>query len=154
MVKSYRFRTVIIFLFFCLAYLIILANLYFIQIRNNQFFSTLGEQQYNVSVTTFPPRAEIFDRSGTRLLAMNKDSVSAFILPKTIAKKAELSRFLRKEFPQAYERWQHAKQSNFMYVARRLTNEQIATIKASGLEDIQLLNEPGRYYPVEAAASI
>lgn len=154
MVKSFKIRTVIIFLGFCLLYLIILSNLYFIQIRNNKFFTGLGEQQYNVTVVTLPPRATIFDRTGKHMLAMNKDSVSAFILPKTLTQRPQLSAFLRKHFPAAHERLQHAKKSNFMYIARRLTPEQIKLIKESKIEDIQLLNEPGRFYPVEAAGCI
>ncbi len=154
MVKSYKVRTVVIFLGFCLLYLLILAKLYFIQVRNNKFFTSLGEQQYNVSVVTLPPRAPIYDRTGKHLLAMNKDSVSAFILPKTVKSKDQLSAFLRKQFPTAHQRFQHAKNSNFMYVARRLTPEQIALIREGGIEDIQLLNEPGRFYPVESAAHI
>lgn len=85
---------------------------------------------------------------------MNKDTVSAFVLPKTLNDKAQLEKFLRTHFPSAYERLQNNQDKNFMYVARRLSQQQINLITQSKLSDIYLLNEPGRFYPVESAAQL
>lgn len=150
----YKTRTSLIFLIFCLFYIIIIGNLFLIQIKNSSFFTDLGEKQYKVTLTTTPPRAPIYDRSGKQFLAMNKESISAFILPKVITQPKELEAFLKKHFPSAYKRLNHSRANNFMYVARRLTNDQINLIKESALEDIQFLNEPSRFYPIESAGHI
>lgn len=152
--NNYKIRSAFVFLFFVIVYCIIIFNLYLIQIKNHAFFTNLGNKQYTVMVTTAPPRAPIYDRSGKHFLAMNKDSVSAFILPKVMTNKKGVEQFLRKHFPPAYDRLHQSSAQHFMYVARRLTPAQIDQIQRSGLEDIQLLNEPGRFYPVESAGQL
>lgn len=152
--KQYKVRASIIFLCFCFFYTAILFNLYLIQIKNHDFYAHLGEKQYNVTVTQAPPRAPIYDRTGKVCLALNKESVSAFILPKSLEEPQLLKPFLKKHFPQAFERLGQQNNSYFMYVKRRLTDEQISLIKKSGIKDIKLLNEPSRFYPIESAGQI
>ena len=72
-----------------------------------------------------PNRATIFDRSGKQFLAMNKDCFSLFILPKTIKSAETLLPFLQKYFPQAVDRLQKNKDKHFMFVQRKLTDNQI-----------------------------
>jgi cell division protein FtsI (penicillin-binding protein 3) len=148
---TYKSRTTVVFLACCLLYCIIIANLYRIQILQHDFFVHLGEQQYNVTVTTPPPRAPIYDRSGKVLLAFNKDSVAAFVLPKKISSLDTLEPFLERYFPQALERLDRTQSSYFMYIARKLTDEQLNLIQEHDVPDIQLLNEPSRYYAVPCA---
>ncbi|HZW61666.1 MAG TPA: penicillin-binding protein 2 [Candidatus Babeliales bacterium] len=151
--NSYKVRSGIIFLCFCLLYTIIILKLYLLQIQRNAFFTELGEKQYNVSFTTNPPRAPIYDRKG-KFLAMNKDSLAAFILPKKLTSPETLKPFLKKHFPHALERLAANSDAHFMYIGRRLTDEQIRLIQESNIADIQLLNEPHRFYPVPAAGQI
>ncbi len=154
MSKNYSIRIGFVFLVLCFLYIVILFNLYLIQVRHHPFFSSLGEKQYNVTITTTPPRAPIVDRSGKQLLAMNKESLSAFILPKTIQTAQVLEPFLQQYFPHAYLRLLTHRASNFMYVKRRLTDDEIQLINESNIDDIKLLHEPNRWYPVESAAHI
>lgn len=152
MTHHYKLRTSFVFFIFSLIYLLIIFNLYSIQIKQQNFFTELGSKQYFVTVTTMPPRAQMYDRA-ERNLALNKDSLAAFILPKTIKNKAELITFLEKNFPQSISRLSTTS-SNFMYLKRRLSEEDIQCIQESGLEDIHLLKEPSRYYPLEYAGPI
>lgn len=152
--KQYKIRSAIVFLFFCMLYACIMFNLYLIQIKNHEFYTHLGEKQYLVTITQAPPRAPIYDRSGITCLALNKDSVSAFILPKSLDAPETLKPFLKKHFPQAFVRLNEHHNSYFMYIKRRLTNEQIALITKSNIQDIKLLSEPSRFYPVQAAGQI
>lgn len=154
MVRTYKIRTIFVFLSFCLLYFIILFNLWLVQIMQKNYFVQLGQRQHELTITTPPPRAEIFDRTGTRALATNKDSISAFILPKQLEEPQKLKAFLKKHFPAALERMMTHKDSYFLYVKRRLTPEDIKTIERSNIKDIKLLNEPSRYYPIDAAAPI
>lgn len=151
--KQYKIRITIVFLVFCFFYSVILFNLYLIQIKNHDFYAHLGEKQYIVTLTQTPPRAPIYDRSGN-FLALNKDSVSAFILPKSIDEPEKLTAFLAVHFPQALERLEEHTDSYFMYIKRRLSAEQIKLIQENDIKDIKLLNEPSRFYPVECAGQV
>jgi cell division protein FtsI/penicillin-binding protein 2 len=132
----------------------IIINLSRIQIWQHEFFTNLGDKQYSMTITKNPPRAAIYDRTKTRFLALNKDSISAFIVPNNLKDADGVKRFLKKHFPDAAERLAQSHDSKFMYVKRKLSDEQIALIAKSNLPDIQLLHEPTRFYPLDAAAQI
>src|SRR5581483_2108641 len=132
--KQYKVRITIVFLIFSLLYCAILFNLYLIQIKNHDFYAHLGEKQYIVTVTQTPPRAPIYDRFGN-FLALNKDSISAFILPKSLEEPEKLKTFLATHFPQALDRLDQHTDSYFMYVKRRLSEEQIALIQENNIKD-------------------
>ena len=141
-------RVAFVFIFFCALYAIIAGKLGLIQLKDAQFFSQLGSQQYHLTVTHTPPRAAILDRTGTNFLAINKDCVSAFVVPNNLADSANLHLFLQQHFPNAYKRLQSVPAAHFMYVKRRLTPEQKQLISDARLPDLQLLHESSRYYPV------
>jgi len=151
--KTYKIRTVLVFLLFCSLYLIIGINLFLIQIMQNSFFKNLGKNQYNVTVTMQPERAPIFDRSGKQFLAMNKNCFSAFILPKQIINEKTLLSFLEEHFPEAVTRLENSKEKHFMFVKRKLTDEQVSIIQESNIQDIHLLKEPNRFYPIESTST-
>lgn len=113
----------------------------------------LGEKQYAVRVTINPPRAPIYDRFG-KYLAINKESMAAFILPNNLESPATLQPFLKKYFPQAVNRLQRSKNSHFMYVARKLSQDQIDLITKRNEPDIKFLAEPSRFYPIASAGPI
>lgn len=146
-------RSMIIFILCSIVYGIIVFNLYLIQIKQNSFFKDLGEKQYNVTIQTFPQRAYIYDRHNN-IVALNKDSFSAFILPKTLLQEKETLTFLKKYFPQAYERFSDYKNKSFMFIKRNLSDEDIAHIKNHGNTDINLLKESSRFYPYESMGTI
>jgi cell division protein FtsI (penicillin-binding protein 3) len=152
MIYEHKIRTGFVFLLFCSLYTLIAFNLYIIQVRQRTFFKELGERQYFLTVKTLPPRAEILDRHG-KSLALNHDRLSAFVLPKSIKVPDELKPFLKKHFPHAHEQLGKV-DSHFLYVKRKLTDEQLMLVQTSGLEDIQLLKEPSRYYPLPCAAPL
>lgn len=154
MKQRYKIRIVAIFLLFLLLYAAIIINLSRIQIWQHEFFTNLGDKQYSMTVTKNPPRAAIYDRTKTRFLALNKDSISAFIVPNNLKDSDGVKRFLKKHFPDAAERLAHNRDSKFMYVKRKLSDDQIELISKSNLSDIQLLHEPTRFYPLDAAAQI
>ncbi len=153
MIQLSKTRTSIIFLAFSGAYGIVLANLLYLQILQHNFFVQLGQKQYHVTITSFPPRGLILDRHG-KYLAINKDSLAAFILPKQLDDKKGLEAFLAKHFPTARERLKTHAHAHFLYVQRKLSPEQIALIENSGCTDIKFLAEPSRYYPLTSAASL
>ncbi len=148
-----RRRTIIVFFIFAVLYLIVLLNLFSIQILNRDFFLKLAQNQHTVSVTTYPERAQVVDRNH-KPITLNRDSVAAFILPHQLAEPQKLNSFLRKNFPDAYKRLAQHKNKYFMYVQRRLTPAQQTLIKKYNLADIKLVNEPSRFYMLEALAPV
>ncbi len=152
MTADYKIRTIFVFLIFCSLYSIVLFNLYSIQIKQHNFFVDLAQKQYNVSVTTMPPRAEIYDRD-MRPIALNQDNLSAFVLPKEIKNPKQLKAFVKQHFPQAFKRITRT-DTHFVYLKRRLTPQELHLINNSGIEDIHLLKEPSRYYPNHALSHI
>lgn len=154
MIHSFKLRSTIIFFLFITFYALIGLNLYFIQIKNHNFYKKLAEQQYHVTITQIPARGPIFDRTGRNYLAMNKDYIAAFILPNQLNDKEKTICFLNKYFPQAVKRLEQNKDKHFMFVKRRLKPEEIEIIKTENNSDIFLLSEPGRYYPLACASPI
>lgn len=151
--KTAKLRTACIFFLFCSLFCITTIHLYGLQIRQHTFFTDLAQKQYLLTLTTYPPRALIFDRNGIPL-ALNKESVSAFIMPHKLKNKPALIDFLQIHYPTAVTRLEEKKQSYFMYIKRRLTKEEQQCIKDNNIEDIQFLTEPSRFYPNDAAAPV
>lgn len=151
--KNYKFRAGLVFLFFASLYFIIACNLYLIQIRQRDFFNTLAQQQYTINITTHPPRALIYDSNGSPL-AINKETISAFIEPGKLTQIPQLERFLKKEFPQSYERLKANRDAQFLFIKRKLTPEQRDAIEKNGLTDIQFMKEPHRWYPLESVGHL
>lgn len=146
-------RSFCILIMCCFLYGMIIINLYFIQIQQNNFFKNLGEKQYNVTTQTFPPRATIYDRHNNPV-AINKDSLAAFILPKSLINQQECLQFLATHFTQAHKRFQEYQDKNFMFIKRNLSDKEIELIKKSNIVDIHLLKESSRYYPYESLGPI
>jgi len=153
MTNRYYIHTTIIFFLFFILYILLIGNLYLIQIKRHDFYKNLARQQYHVSITTPPPRAPILDRTGKQL-AMNKDSVAAFLLPTQIANPERLEPFLQQYFPQAFVRLHAQRTKNFMYIKRRLTQEQQQLLEKHNITDIKLLHEPSRFYSIPTASSL
>jgi cell division protein FtsI (penicillin-binding protein 3) len=113
----------------------------------------LAANQYALVVETTPPRALIYDRN-EKPIAFNALRLSAFITPSKLLDSKKLKTFLRKNFPLAAERLQKNLSSHFMFVKRHLTEREIEVIKKSGLEDVYLLKEPSRFYPIDSLSQI
>ena len=148
-----KLRITSIFFICLLMGLIGIVYLYYLQIHQHTFFIHLAQQQYNVTITAYPPRAFIVDRNN-QPLALNKDSIAAFILPKKTPPSKELITFLHLHFLDAYKRLKHIKKQHFFYIKRRLSEEEINFIEMRTIKDINLITEPSRFYPIESAGII
>lgn len=154
MTAEHTRRITILFVLFCLIYTILIINLYRLQIYDHDFYVNIGTQQYHIQLNQLPPRAPIFDRSGTHYLAMNKESIAAFILPNHLTNPETLEPFLQRHFGRAAQQWRTKKNRSFMYIARTLSPEQLELLKHTAHPDIQLLHEPSRYYPLACAGPL
>ena len=149
----YKIRTIFVYFAFLALYLTIIFNLFIIQIKHTNFFANLGEKQYTITITQTPSRAPIFDRHGNTL-ATNKESLAAFTLPRAMINKKATQNFLHKFFPDAYKRFNQAQDKHFIYIKRKLMEHEIELINKHSLEDIKILSEPNRFYPLEAASTL
>jgi cell division protein FtsI (penicillin-binding protein 3) len=151
--KTHKIRTAFVFFLFCSLFSIGLLNLYALQIKQHTFFADLGNQQYYFTLTTYPPRASILDRQGIPL-ALNKETLSAFMLPRMVKEQTGLKRFLKKHFPEGHKRLLKNPKSQFAYIKRKLSAEEQKIIKENDIKDIHLLSEPSRFYPIEASGTL
>lgn len=150
---SYKIRTIVVFLFFCSMYVIVVATLYRIQIKKRDFYIQLAQQQYEVTIKQHSPRGILYDIN-TNLLAINNDTLSAFILPNNLEKVEQLEPFLKKYFPQSLHRLQINPSGQFMYIKRKLTSQDLQLLQESNIVDIKLLKEPSRFYPIKSVGQI
>lgn len=150
--NTQQLRATSIFFFFCICYGAIIVNLFFLQIRQHNFYKELAQKQYQTTITYTPERALILDRNGTPI-ALNKKAISAFICPNKIKDDEQLTTFLQLYFPQSHKRYQDKPNAPFMFVQRNLTNEQMDLINTYGIHQIQYIEEPHRHYPFACLAS-
>lgn len=143
--NSSKVRSALVFMIFLGLYLILLVNLYFIQIWQADFFNTLANRQYHITLTTSPSRGEILDRHG-RKLALNKEQISAFVLPRQLQDEASLKLFLQKHFPNSWERLSRFRDKHFMYVSRRVSPFLSEIAQAEQIKDLKFIKEPSRFY--------
>jgi len=148
-----KYRLSILFLALTLLYGGIIIRLYLIQITYSSFFQSLGDQQYLMNVIKTPHRALIYDRHCIPL-ARNKFFTSAFIIPLRLRQKDALISFLTTHFPEAAQRLKEHPKAPFLYIRRRISEQEERMLRSSELVDILFLEEPGRWYPQESAAPL
>ena len=144
--NGYKIRALITLASLMAYVCILVVYIFMIQVVNHAYYATLGQRQYHMTITSYPPRAPIFDRVGT-VVATNKEFTSAFIGPRTMKNSDETIAFLEKYYPAAAERLAAHPDVHFLYVKRRLTPQDLELIAQHPDADIRLLNEPGRTYP-------
>ena len=149
---SHRLRGLILFLIFVTAYGIILFYLSFIQIFYTTFFTSLAEQQHRIIIEKYPPRAPIYDRNN-KLLAYNKETFSAFVIPNHIKHKDSLFAFLAEHYPTSLTYIKAHPHLSFAYIARRLTDKEHALLDNANIADIHFLTETMRFYPFPSLIS-
>ena len=153
MKQSSKIRSTLIFVLFMGLYVVLLVNLYFIQILQTDFFSTLANRQYHIELVSYPARGEILDCKD-RPVAVNKEAVSAFVLPRQLQDEKTLQAFLQNYFPSSWERLSRFRDKHFMYIARRLPDDLCSQAQCDKVVDLKFMKEPSRYYPNEAMSQV
>lgn len=150
----YKLRIAVLFFFFLTLYGAVAVRLYVIQCVHRAFYTGLAHQQYFTQVVLPPERGIIFDRSGTKPLALNHESSSAFILPAEMKEKERMLQFLSDHHPIVAERLKNSPKSKFLWIERFLTDERLRFYQELNLGDIHFINEPTRYYPFSGASQV
>lgn len=152
--RDHKLRVFIIFVTFSVLFVILVVRLFLIQVRQKQFFKDLAQQQYEFELTLNPARAGIYDRSGTFPLAFNRNMWSAFILPKQFTEGPKTTAFLKRTYPDVYNRMKKHPEKHFWWVERKLTPKKYKDLVGRDLKDIQFIGEFSRFYPCTAASQI
>lgn len=151
--KNYKPRVFLLFLSFVCGYVFIIGRIFIIQIYHQNFYEELAKSQYQTSVTIQPARAEIFDRNGSHI-ALNKQALSAFLVPRTLKNPSGVLAYLKKASPQLYRRLVRNRKKRFMWIERDVCEERLNVLKKALGDDLCFVYEPKRYYPLQAMASI
>lgn len=143
----------LVLLFFLVLYAVIAVRLFLVQIYQQDFFEILARQQYVTEITTRPARALIYDRNGEPL-TLNRERLSAFLLPHRFHEPKRIMKLLKKRFPSVYKKLRKEKKRRFLWVDRHLSAEALREMKAYNSPDIYFLAEPERFYPFPATAHV
>ncbi len=152
--KDYRVRLFIVFCAFGFVYLVLVARLFFIQIYYKDFFVNLAHGQHHVAVSISPARGAIYDRFKDRPLTFNNETLSAFILPHELSEKEKTCAYLKRSYPEVFDRMIKFPQRHFLWLDRHLPEERLTYLRGKKLKDINFIAEPQRYYPVESLAHV
>jgi len=135
--------------FFVLAFLLVCARAYYLQIVLGPDLQERAEQQHQQVVKLTPQRGTIYDRNGDALaLSLAVESLYAdpgqIVEPESAAKKlAEVLDLSRKQILQKLKSGK-----GFVWLERRLTPEKADQIKGLQITGLHFVSEHKRYYPL------
>lgn len=152
--RDYTLRVCVVFVCFFALFMIIAMRLFLVQIRQQDFFKILAKHQYEHEITLNPARAVVYDRSGVVPLALNREVHSAFIVPEQLIESKKAMKFIKRQYPEAYQRIVSNPDKKFLWLDRKLTSEKYNNLKALGFEDIHFISEHQRFYPFNAASQL
>ncbi len=142
----------------CLSYLVILLfilfHLFNIQVLNNRNYIKLADSQHHLTFKLDPQRGVIYDRN-QKVLALSLKVSSVYAVPRAIVEKEEVAAKLSNTLGLDYESVlaKLKKDKAFIWIKRRVTEEEAENIKALKLFGIDLTKESKRYYPNKELAA-
>lgn len=147
--KKIRLRIAGVSLFFFLAFALIAARAFELHLTDNQKLSSLARNQYQRKVVVAPKRGNILDQNGDTLaIDLQVDSVyaSPHIIeePKTFAK--TLAAAIGMSEDKILDKIDD-KKKKFVWIKRRLSEEESEKLKAIKLVGLGTLPEYKRFYP-------
>ncbi|MBD3232059.1 hypothetical protein GF322_05395 [Candidatus Dependentiae bacterium] len=151
--KDYKPRVFIIFVGFFFLFALILIRLYLIQIYRKAFFQNLARQQHEIELEINPPRAKIYDCNKVPL-ALNKEMLSAFILPAQFNEPEKIEKFLKKNYKNIYKKIKKDKNRKFLWLERKISDNRTKWLKNFNLKDIHFVEEYQRFYPYPSTSTV
>lgn len=150
--KNWRINLVLITLLLFSA--AIISRLIYIQIMNYDYWRALAQGQQKFFVELQGDRGEVFFRDMTNL-AVNQNFDLIYAVPNEIENKTEASEMLglvlSLDKNSILEKFQ--KDTLYVLLKKKLTQEEVNSIKNLNLAGIYLGQEKGRYYPSSSMAS-
>lgn len=161
-----KWRFLILILVFCSVYLLLIVNLYNVQLNKSSFYEFLAEHQQSASGVLTPARGNIYftDKNNSQIeVVLNKDYFLVYAVPKE-ARQAFASssgaRFYSEKLSSALgisaseiETRLSKKSSLFERLLFKAGDDQVKTVKDLNLKGIYVKKQTGRYYPHGTLAS-
>lgn len=153
--NRFHFTTLITSVIF--AYLILIFNIYNLQIKDGKFYSARAQSQYQLSGFLEPHRGLIYftDKNQNRIpAAINKSYQTIFAVPKEIK---DIDRTVENLGPilnieQEKLRSQLNKKNLYEPLIKRASKEQISKVIELAIKGIYIDDQEWRYYPFESLA--
>jgi stage V sporulation protein D (sporulation-specific penicillin-binding protein) len=139
---------------FIIIFLTLIYRLFQIQVVEGSKLSELARREHIISYILDGKRGIIFDRN-LKKLAVNVDSKSLFAMPYKVESADEVARLLSTKLDVGYSqiREQLQKERYFVWIKRKLSQENFKEIQEMGLEGFDFVTESTRYYPKEDLAA-
>jgi cell division protein FtsI (penicillin-binding protein 3) len=162
--RSYRNRLIFLFSAFLIFSMALIGRAVSIQIIGDSRLATLAERQFQSQVLVRPRRGMVLDRHGEPL-AINVDAQSLAVNPRRIPQeeRVALARKLNRALGISFQQIRGRLESDraFAWIARHLTDAQLAELKKQGLmkdnyqlvDGFWLVQETKRVYPHGTVAS-
>lgn len=141
-------RARLVRLAFILALAGITARLFYLQIIQYRFLSGMALRQQERTLEIQPERGRIYDRHG-RPLAINRPAASFFAVPSEIRDPHRAARLLARLFGFSENALVQKlrRPKAFVWIVRKVADEQAKQVRALGIPGIHELSEPVRVYP-------
>lgn len=154
--KKNPLRFSFVFLFFIACLLFFSVKLIFIQVFKSAYLAKLAEKQHNHCVRLDPNRGTIYDRN-FRPLALNVSTFSLYAQPRLMKKEDKEKAFKRLPDVLVLDskslQDKLSKDKYFVWIARKLSLQQVNVIKALKIHGLDFVKESKRYYPNQALAA-
>ncbi len=155
-ISNYRRRNEAIFLFFFAFLILCIARLLFIHFFRSNYLTSLAKKQHNLFVELEPLRGTIYD-SNLKPQVLNLPASSLYVSPNE-TKDVDKEKIIRQlprvlSLSQKYLRDRLYKKRSFVWLARKVTPEQVEAIKKINLKGLGFIKESRRSYPNTCLAS-
>lgn len=143
--------TILVFLlFFALCF----SRLFFIKFFKSNYLSNIANQQHNLYIELEPLRGIIYDRN-LNPLALNLPADSLYASPRRIKDKEKVIKSLNNILGLDYNYLKRRiyRDKAFVWIARKITPENVDKIKKLNLEGLDFIRESKRCYPNKHLAS-
>ncbi len=146
-------RMTIVFLFFLLAFAVLVGRLFMLQIVRHREYEALAEKQHTAVRETAPERGRIFakDKRGELIpLALNRAAHTLVVAPKHVSNPVEVAAFLKELLgldEEAILKKLENKDDPYEIVARNLNDEEVRVFENDVPVGIFLEKETQRVYP-------
>lgn len=149
-ITIWRFYSIIVcFLVFTA---MIFFRLFWLQVKQNNYYTALAEKQYRNKKDLLPQRGEIFFQGGENRFAaaVNKEMNTVYVVPMEIKNDDKVINLLSEVLGVDKEIVRHKvekKNDPYEVIKRKLTEEESNKIKEAALTGVHFEKEKWRYYP-------
>ena len=146
-------RVILVFTCFALLFGVIGLRILFLTVWSNSFFREKARSQHEMVVTLAAQREPIVDRFGVPL-ALNHRTPSSFIDPQRAHKNPDTIAHLAAHYPAVAQRVIENPRARFVWLKRRMTDDELQTLQDAKLTGVHVVHEPSRFYPHPACAPV